>query len=372
MQETETLSFLLALTRIQGMGPVTIQNLLRQFGSAQTIWQNDPTLLLPYLSKPQQTAYLTAHKQQNTLLQEAKQVIKRAQDASILLLPQHDPRYPQLLKTLSNAPTILSIHGNLLPSDLSGIAIVGTRNASHYGLEMAYYFASELSKMGFTITSGLARGIDTKAHEGALKNGRTLALLGSGLLRIYPSENKALADQIAKQGAVLSGFSIDAAPDRGNFPQRNEIVTLLSQATVVIEAPERSGAMHTAASAYYQKRPLFALPGRIDQESFQGNHSLLKEGKAQIALTPSDIARALGKTYSGPSSSTTETPPTCPSLELPQEEAALFQLIGTQELCLDELSIRCGYCASQLNVLLMRLLLKKKIKELPGKRYTRA
>lgn len=370
MQETEALSFLLALTRVQGLGPVTIQKLVHQFGSAQAIWQNDPAVLIPSLSKPQQAAWLAAHKQQNTFLQDAKITIKRAQDAQILLLPQTDPRYPTLLKTQPNAPSILSIHGTILPHDFSGIAIVGTRSASHYGLEMAHYFARELAKMGFTITSGLARGIDTQAHEGALKTGRTLAFLGSGLLRIYPAENKALADKIAKQGAVLSGFSIDAAPDRANFPKRNELVTLLSMATLVIEAPERSGAMHTAASACHQKRPLFALPGRVDQESFQGNHVLLKECKAQIALTPADIAWALGKTPSP--NATLQTAPACPSLELPQEEALLFQLIGTQELCLDELSMRCGHSASQLNVLLMRLLLKKKIKELPGKRYTRA
>lgn len=367
MQENEALCFLLALTRIQGLGPVTIRTLLRHFGSPQAIWNTDPILLNTYLSKPQRAAWLAAQQQLSRCIQESKRTIQRAEEASITLLSETDPRYPKLLHTLPEAPLILSIQGTILPQDFEGVAIVGTRNASHYGLEMAHHFASELAKMGFTIVSGLARGIDTKAHEGALKTGRTLAFLGSGLMRIYPTENHILAQRIASQGAVLSGFPLDAAPDRGNFPQRNRLVTLFSKATVVIEAPEQSGAMLTAASACQQKRLLFALPGHIDQESFQGNHSLLQQGKAQLALTPSDIAKALGKTPL----STSQPNPSCPSLELPQEEAALFRLIGTQELCLDELAIRCGHTASQLNVLLMRLLLKKKIKELPGKRYTR-
>lgn len=367
MQEKEALLCLLALIRIQGIGPVTIRTLLQHFGTPQAIWHADPALLSPYLSKPQQAAWRGAQSHQQRCLQDAKRSLERALDAGITLLPQEDPRYPKLLKTLPNAPMILSVQGTLLPQDFSGIAIVGTRSASHYGLEMAYHFALELAKMGFTIVSGLARGIDTKAHEGALKAGRTLAFLGSGLLRIYPSENKALSSQITRQGALLSGFHLEAPPDRANFPQRNEIVTLLSAATVLIEAPLRSGGMLTAASARRLGRPLFALPGRIDQESFQGNHFLLKVGNAQLALTPSDVAEALGKA----APSTPQPSHQGSSLELPKDEAALLQLIGTQELCLDELALKCGHGASQLNVLLMRLLFKKKIKELPGKRYTR-
>lgn len=367
MQETKTLCHLLALTSIQGIGPVTIRTLMRQVGTAKDIWQMDPACLKPYLSKAAQTAWAAAHQEQKKHLQTAEDSLKRAEDAGIAMLSQDDPRYPEALKALNHAPPILSVSGTLLPQDFSGIAIVGTRSCSNYGLEMAHYFAMELAKLGFTIVSGLARGIDTKAHMGALQTGRTLAHLGSGLLRIYPPENRELAKQISARGALVSSFALDAAPDRKNFPKRNEHVALLTRATLLIEAPIDSGAMITAEYAKGFNRPVFALPGRIDQESFQGNLQLIKQSAATLVSTPWEIATALGTPLS--------TRPThqtaAPSIELPQEEAALFKAIGKEEVCLDEIAIQYKAPASQLNVLLMKLVLKKKIKELPGKRYVR-
>lgn len=367
MQETTTLCYLLALTGIQGIGPITIQALIRRFGTPETIWQMNPACLQPHLSKTAYTAWELAYQEQKKHLQAAEDELKRAEDAGITMLSYDDPQYPQALKTLKHAPPILSVAGTLLPQDFLGIAIVGTRSCSNYGLEMAHTFAMELAKLGFTISSGLARGIDTKAHMGALQAGRTLAHLGSGLLRIYPAENKELAKQISQNGAVVSSFALNAAPDRKNFPKRNEHVALLSRATLLIEAPIDSGAMITTEYAKTFGRPVFALPGRIDQESFQGNLQLIKQSAAALVSTPREIAAALGTALSTTPSHQTAAP----SIELPQDEAALYKAIGKEEICLDEIAIQYKAPASQLSVLLMKLVLKKKIKELPGKRYAR-
>lgn len=193
-----------------------------------------------------------------------------------------DSRYPKSLKALRDFPPLIYVKGELLPSDGEGLAIVGTRQCSIYGQEMAEEMASEIAGQGITVVSGLARGVDTAAHRGALKRGRTVAVLGSGLAHVYPKENVSLVEEIAERGAVISELPMLTPPDKRHFPRRNRLVSALSRGVLLIEAPVKSGAMITMEIARKQGKFCFAIPGRIDVESFRGNHFLIKKQQALL------------------------------------------------------------------------------------------
>lgn len=215
----------------------------------------------------------------------------RAQGAHVLSL--FDPAYPRLLRAIPDPPIALSIRGELLPEDALSLAIVGSRRASAYGLEVAHRLAKDLASRGLTIVSGLARGIDQAAHEGALAGGgRTLAVLGSGLGHIYPSEHRGLAERIEARGALLSEFDLDEPPHARNFPRRNRIVTGLCLGTLVVEAAARSGSLVSARHALEQDREVFAVPGPIDASGSEGVHALLRDG-ARLVTRAEDVVEEL-------------------------------------------------------------------------------
>lgn len=205
-----------------------------------------------------------------------------------------DPGYPIMLNRFTNMPAVLSIIGSIEDRDSHAIAIVGTRNPTAYGMKAAYSISKELAQNGITVVSGLARGVDTAAHRGALDGeGRTIAVVGSGLNRIYPAENRALADLIQRRGAVVSEYGEDAEPKRYNFPKRNRIVSGLSQAVLLIEAPEKSGSMLTLEGAAKQNLPVLCLPGNRDNRNTQGNIALLEQGKAMQVDNAQEILEFL-------------------------------------------------------------------------------
>jgi DNA processing protein len=223
----------------------------------------------------------------------------------------------------------------------------------------------------FTIVSGLARGIDTAAHKAALRRGRTLAILGSGLSHIYPRENEGLAQAIAEKGALISIFPPTTPPDRHLFPKRNSVISAFSKATLIIEAPrEKSGAMITARYAIEQSRPLFALPGRVDNETFSGNHELIKKQQAQLVETPEEILSFFGELFSSqPARREAKA-----SLEkkialLSSQEKQILAVLQREEASVETLSRVVAIPAELLHATLMDLILKKMIKELPGKIY---
>jgi DNA processing protein len=256
------------------------------------------------------------------------------------------------------------MQGELLKEDQRCLAIVGTRQASVYGQEMAHRLSRELAQAGFTIVSGLARGIDTAAHRGALEKGRTLAVLGSGLACIYPTENIALAGAIRQQGALISEFAMATPPDRQNFPQRNRIVSGMTLGTILIEAPQQSGAMLTVERALNQGRPVFALPGRVDQDSFRGNHALIKERKAELIENVEDILKNFECSLPLVFKPTQKLP-----FRLEKEEEELLRQMPIQEISVEELVAHIQWPVAKLNGLLMSLVLKKIVKEYPGKIY---
>lgn len=296
---------------------------------------------------------------------EWRQNLILAERLQTQIIPFTSPHYPKRLLEINDYPLILYVQGLLVKEDDRCLAIIGTRQASIYGQEIAKELSIKLTQAGFTIVSGLARGIDTAAHQGALEKGRTLAVLGSGLTCIYPNENAALARTIQQRGALITEFDMTTPPDRHNFPRRNRIVSGMTMGTILIEAPKQSGAMLTAELAIKQGRPVFALPGRVDQDSFKGNHTLIKEHKAELIENVEDIL----KTFDNCSLPLVFKPTNKPTCFLEREEEELLKQMPAQEVSVEELILGLQLPIAKLNGLLMSLVLKKVIKEYPGKIY---
>ncbi len=360
----EEVEALAALAHTPLLGSMRIRLLLRHFGSAQAVLAADPAALaeLPGFGTQVTASFATAQKERPW-----EQTLELVDRHEVTLLPFYDARYPKGLLDLTDYPVLLYMKGTLLPQDNNSLAVVGTRDATHYGKEMSAQISRQLATMGYTIVSGLARGIDTQAHEAALKaNGRTIAFLGSGLSNIYPRECILLAEWITEQGALISEFPMLTPPDRQNFPQRNRLVATMSRATVLIEAPAKSGAMITVEKALAHKRPVFAIPGRADGDAFKGNHLLIKAKQAQFVENGRDIANALDNLFHAEPAGLTVSKP---ALVLDPEEQELLMTMPVEELSIDELVEKTKLPITKLHVLLMSLILKKLVKEFPGKLF---
>lgn len=220
--------------------------------------------------------------------------IEQAASEGVTILAHGSPAYPASLASLHDPPLVLYLRGTLEERDLLGVGLVGSRQATPYGLRQAERFGGELAEVGVAVVSGLARGIDTAAHQGALKSkeGRTLAVLGSGVCAVYPPENRNLARRIAERGALVSEFPLRSAPAPENFPRRNRIISGLSLGILVIEAGEKSGALITADWAMEQGREVFALPGSVESPMSRGAHLLIRQG-AKLAETAADVLEEL-------------------------------------------------------------------------------
>ncbi len=358
----EELEALIVLTGMPYLGSIKIRLLVQHFGTA-----------LRAIQAPLQEIEQLPGFGPKILEYWNEYLKNQAWKNNLALIEQHhaeiityqDPKYPKRLLELSDYPILLYIKGSFTKRDQQrSIALVGTRHASLYGIEMAKKISNELAQAGFTIVSGLARGIDTAVHQGALETGRTLAVLGSGLANIYPTENKVLAEAIMQHGAIISEFPMHTAPDRTHFPQRNRIVSGMTMATILIEAPQKSGAMLTAGKANDQGRPVFVLPGRADIENFRGNHQLIKENKGILIENSHDVINFFEDLIPLSKSITKNE-----SIYLEKEEAFLMQHVTQEEFSLEEIQKRINYPIQQINVLLMSLVLKKAIKEYPGKIY---
>lgn len=341
---------LLVLLHTRGLGRARIWKLIEQFGSAERVieegWDRQKRLLFGKWE----------------VLQWEKD-LEAVESAGVKLIDYEDPLYPKNLLTIPDFPLLLYVKGDLVTTDSHSIALIGTRNATLYGKQLCEAFAREMGRAGVCVVSGLARGIDTAAHEGALASGgRTLAVLGSGLSKLYPQENRALAERIASSGCLLSEFPMETAPAKGLFPQRNRIVSGISQGVCLMESPSEGGGMLTMEIAARQNRALFALPGRVDWPTFAGNHYLIKGNKARLVESGNELLGNLKIAYKQ-ELTTPSTPPLSP------EERALLTQMSTQEKSIEELVLLTQLPIMQLNVLLMRLVLKRVIREFPGKIY---
>lgn len=353
---------LLFLTHVPYLGSIKIQLLIKHFGSAHNAMQADPHQLneLPGFGPKIIQGWIDSKKQELW-----KKTLDIAHQQKIRIIPFDDSIYPKNLLDIVDYPLILYAKGSLKNREVQSLAVIGTRQASIYGLEMAGKLSGDLAAADFTIVSGLARGIDTAAHDAATERGRTIAVLGSGLGHLYPKENFLLAEKILeKNGAIISEFPIMTPPDRPNFPQRNRIVSGMTLGTLLIEAPKQSGAMITVDQALSYGRNVFALPGRVDQENFKGNHFLIKNQKAQLVENSEDILMCYNDLFTFSPSS-----PIMKKIPLEKEELEFFEHLPSQEVSIEDIVMKTKMPISKVNVLLMGLLLKKMIKEYPGKVY---
>ena len=283
----------------------------------------------------------------------------------------NDADYPTLLREIPDPPPVLYVNGSLAAAERC-IAVVGSRNATPYGVATARQLCAELARLGLTVVSGMALGIDTAAHEGALSvRGRTVAVLGSGLNQVYPPENRRLAERIAAGGAVISEFALDNGPDAHHFPIRNRIISGMSCGTVVVEATRNSGSLITARLAAEQNREVFAVPGSVQSFKSMGTHTLIKQG-AKLVENAQDIICELGQFLVNPPSvaaASGDAPRIAKHDGLTAEESQVFQALGPYPLHIDELVRRLAIDAGRLSAILLNLELKGAALQLPGKLF---
>lgn len=352
---------------IPGLGSIKIRHLIKHFSTAAAVLNADPEML-------------TGITGINTTLIESicswrsqeswKRNLELVNKYGVHIIPYTSNAFPKSLLNLRDHPIVLYLKGQLKSMDKRSIAVVGTRQASAYGKEMSAQISQQLAANGCTVISGLARGIDTAAHQGALRSGSTIAVIGSGLANIYPKENISLAEAISHRGAIISEFPMFTPPDARNFPQRNRIVSeLCSLGALLIEAPETSGAMITMQMAEKRGKRLFALPGRVDNDSFKGNHLLIKRGKAQLIENAQDILNNFEDLFS-----TLSLPsvPTLQNVDLTSEEKLFLEKLPYEEITIDAIVELTQTPVMKISVMLMGLVLKGVIRELPGKNYRKA
>ncbi len=353
------------LNKIPHLGSKKCRQLVEWFGSPQKVLSASAKSLslVPGLGREAITSIIQGVK--NIDINED---LKRIDKLNIRVIGFQDPLYPPSLKTIFDPPFLLYVKGKLKKEESDALAIVGTRRPTTYGKLIARKLARDLAREGVTIVSGMARGIDTAAHQGTLEvGGRTIAVLGSGVNVIYPPENKKLVEEIIKRGAVISEYPLGAEPDAPHFPQRNRIISGLAKGVLVVEAPSRSGALITADFALEQGREVFAIPGNITSPNSQGVNRLIKEGAKLVECTE-DILEELNF------SSLSKKEKKALDEEIPSlfsEERKVFELLGGEPLHIDSVVSKSGLPASKVGGLLMKLQIKGLARELPGKLFVR-
>ena len=353
--DREEAAALLALRRLPGCGDVTCLGLLRRFGSARAALR--ATLADRAVEAGEDLAW--AHDQ-----------LERAAGLGAAVVGFHDPRYPPLLREIHDPPPSLFVRGRLELLQEAGVAIVGSRRCTPYGAEVARAFGRDLAGRGLTVVSGLARGIDAAAHEGALAAGVTLAVLGCGADVSYPASNRALYERILAEGAILSEVPLGSPPAAGSFPRRNRIISGISLGVVIAEAPERSGALITGRCAAEQGREVFAVPGEVTNRRCHGGLALLRDG-ACLARSADDVVEELWP----------RLPDHVSDARLPgagedpaasgEEPERLLSLLETGVRHVDGLTRDSGLPPAQVAARLLELELAGRVESLPGGAWAR-
>ncbi len=398
----------LRLSHAPGVGPVTFRRLVRVFGSPQAALAAPRTRLLevPDLGPRVADGILGAKDEC-----WAEEECERARSQGVRLLALGDEAYPKALLNTYDPPPVLYVKGELHPVDALAVAVVGTRRCSHYGRAQAEKLAAGLARAGFTVVSGLAKGIDAVAHAGALaqENGRTVAVLGTGLDHIYPPENLRLYEQIvAGRGAAVSELPFNSPPSAEHFPRRNRIIAGLSLGVVVVEGPESSGALITARMAVDMDREVFAVPGPVDSPNARGPHRLIKAGAKLVEdvddvleelreiaaplvkLPKPDLRLRIGRPKASaedssplleaagiqPAAEDSDTRPDAADLRavnLNPREAQVYGLLDVREARgIDALIQASGLRAHEVLATLLMLEVRRLCKQLPGKRFVKA
>ncbi len=378
------LDALLILNAVPGLGPARIERLVEHFGQAgQVLAASRSELIFSGILPAAVVEELRGFPQDEFLREESALLQKYGAHVVI----KTDEAYPDNLREVAGAPVVLYIKGRLLKEQAAALALVGSRQASVYGMMMAEKFAVALGELGITVVSGLARGIDAYAHRGALRSrGQTIAVLGNGLQHIYPPENKDLFKQISSQGAIVSEFPMATPPTPKHFPRRNRILSGLSLGVVVVEASEKSGALITADFALEQGREVFAVPGKIDSPNSRGVHNLIKQGAKLVASLEDILEELRPKLQSYVNLNGSE-----PAFDQPLphgeglargssekflngfsiQEKIIYNLLNQNARPIDQIVEASGLRPAEVAAVLLNLELRKVVKQLPGKIFVK-
>jgi DNA processing protein len=344
---------------VKGIGAVRMRALLEHFGNLEVAWQAPADALA--------AAGLSARIIQN-MVEIRSQVdlgliMEHMERQGFRVITWEDEIYPRRLREIDQPPPVLYLRGSIDPEDDWAVAVVGTRRVTTYGRQITADFAAFLAGSGITVVSGLARGVDAIAHEAALRaGGRTIAVLGSGVDRIYPPEHRKLADQIMNQGAICSDYPPGTAPESTNFPPRNRIISGLSQATVVIEAGETSGALITARFAADQGREVLAVPGPINAAQSKGTNNLIHQG-ARPLLRMEEILEVLNLEHIQTQQKARKI------LPADETEATLLRVLGSQPVHVDDIQALSGLSIEKVSATLTLLELKGIVRQVGGMNY---
>ena len=344
---------------VKGIGAVRLQALLDFFGDPENAW-NAPADALSNAGLSQKIIDNLVRLRSGLDLEA---VMERLDKAGINVLTRPDEAYPRLLKEIDQPPPVIYIRGEILPEDDFAVAVVGTRRITVYGRQIAEEVGNYLAQNGITVVSGLARGVDAVAHDTAIKGGgRTFAVFGCGVDRIYPPENRHLAEKIIERGALISDYAPGTPPDAINFPPRNRIISGLSLATVIIEAGETSGALITASFAADQGREVLAVPGNIHAPQSKGCNRLIQQG-ARSLLRLEDILEAIKIDQVQARQEARSVIPADPI------EASIMQLMSAEPLHIDEIQAQSGLSIDKVSATLTILELKGMVRQVGGMNY---
>ncbi len=363
----------IALNMVDGVGPIRVRALLDRFNEPQAILSATKADLMQVEGVGDEVARSIISWREKVDLDGE---LTRIEKAAVQIVTRDDPEYPKNLREVYDPPIILYVRGTLSERDALAIAVVGSRRTTLYGQDMARKLAYQLGRVGVTVVSGLARGIDTAAHTGALQaKGRTVAVIGCGIDIVYPAENEKLANEIIeKGGAVVTEFPFGVKPDKQNFPMRNRIISGWSLGTVVVEANLKSGALITANQAAEQGRQVFAVPGRADSILSRGTNKLIKDG-AKLTEDAEDILGEfeylLPKRATEQAEAASEGGGTKPALVLSEMEEKVMAQVGQEETAIDEIIRASGLTTACVSATLLSLEMKRLVRQLPGKLYVR-
>ena len=353
----------IALNMVPHLGPVRLRHLLDVFGSPDRVL-NAGRNELEGVDGLNQSVIDSLVSWESVV--DLQQELVRVQEFGAMVLTLDDAEYPALLREIHDPPTVLYIWGKLEARDHHAIGVVGSRRTTQYGLECAKKLSYQIAYSGLTVVSGLARGIDTAAHQGALAaKGRTVAVLGTGLHYLYPAENRALAEKIASCGALVTEFSMETTPDRQTFPMRNRIISGWGFGLLVVEAGMNSGALISASQAADQGRNLYAVPGPIDRPTSHGTNRLIQQG-AKLVMSADDILEDLQTLFP-------KAPALLPSkpLDLEGDLLKVYEAITSRETSIDEIIERAGLGAGSTTAALLQLEMRRLVKQLPGKYFVK-
>jgi DNA processing protein len=360
---------LVALNMISHIGPIRLRNLQDRIGSPSAILSatKDQLLRAPGIGEAAAAAIVNWEKGVDLAGE-----LQRIRDFGCHIVTWTDLEYPELLKQIYDPPIVLYVKGTLTPRDKNSVAIVGSRQTTHYGINVARKLGYQLAYVGVTVVSGGARGIDTAAHQGALNGkGRTIAVLGTGINIVFPPENAQLFEKIMESGAIITQFPFNRPADKQSFPIRNRIVAGMTLGTVVVEANMTSGALITANFATEAGRQVFAVPGSIDSPRSKGCHDLIKKG-AKLCEGVEDILSDFEYLFppSNRPPSAAETG-VLPALELTEPEQLVYETLSHEDISIDDVIVRSNLPASAASVALLSLEMKKLVRQIPGRRYLR-